>query len=332
MKKIFLSAFILSAAFIGCKVDDEFAGPDLVDLYGSFSVLQELDISNRSVDFSAGESTFFTATFSKNIEWNVRVKGLSSGAIKNITGFSNELKAENALWTGTTTVLPMFRGEQCAVEVTFLNEPDTLRDTLTVEAGRVNQGFLLTDFEDGFPSTWNTFVQTGANMTFVVQTNNNAAQGNKYYDMGGNVNWDWLKGLVNIPASAYGSPRFDLNSNPENVFFNAFLFKPETINNGLVLFQFREDDNEDGTYNAANEDMFSLEINPQVNGWQHVFRNYADLATLVNGAPAADIGNGLREPHKLFQVSILFLANPTSGYSQSYLDYMIFTEGAPLNP
>jgi hypothetical protein len=52
----------------------------------------------------------------------------------------------------------------------------------------------------------------------------------------------------------------------------------------------------------------------------------------VNGAETAPIGNGLHEPDKLVQVSILFLANPASGYSQAYLDYVTFTEGGPLQP
>jgi hypothetical protein len=56
------------------------------------------------------------------------------------------------------------------------------------------------------------------------------------------------------------------------------------------------------------------------------------MVTLVNGQPAAPIGNGIREPHKLKEVSVLFLANPTSGYSQSYMDYLIFTQNGPLIP
>lgn len=332
MKKGFFLLCTLSLVCAGCKVDEEFEGPSLNDLYGSFAILEELDITDRSVDFSAGENTAFTAVFTKNVEWTLQIKGLSSGAVKELTGFSSSLSAENATWNGTTTVLPMFRAEECAVQLTFATEQDTLRDTLTVNSGRVNEGFLLSDFEDGFPSGWNTFVQSGADMTFVVQTNSNAAQGTGYYDMGGTVGWDWLKGLVDIPASAYGSERFDLNSNPANVYFNTMLYKPEAINNALVLFQFREDDNEDGVYNSANEDMFAIEVDPSVDGWSLLSANYAELQTLVNGQPSAAIGNGVREPHKLFQVSILFLANPTSGYSQGYVDYLIFTEGAPLNP
>ena len=323
---------ITALAFQGCKVDEEFEGPSLTDLYGSFAILEEFDITDRSVNFSENETTTFTATFNKNVSWKLEIKGLSSGAIKEITGFSSQLDATNALWNGSTTVLPMFRPEECAVELTFANEADTLRDTLNVTGGRVHTGFLLSDFEAGFPTSWNTFVQSGANMSFIVQTNNNAAQGSRYYDMGGTVGWDWLKGLVNIPATAYGGTHFDLTSNPEGLFFNVMIYKPEEINNALVLFQFKEDDNLDGTYNTANEDLFAVEVSPSVNGWSLISANYADMVTLVNGQPAAPIGNGIREPHKLKEISVLFLANPTSGYSQSYMDYLIFTENGPLIP
>ena len=323
---------ITALAIQGCKVDEEFEGPSLTDLYGSFAILEDFDITDRSVNFSENETTTFTALFNKNVSWKLEIKGLSSGAVKEITGFSSQLDATNALWNGSTTILPMFRPEECAVELTFANEADTLRDTLDVTGSRVNAGFLLSDFETGLPSGWNTFVQSGANMTFIVQNNNNAAQGSRYYDMGGTVGWDWLKGLVNIPATAYGSSHFDLTSNPDGLYFNVMIYKPEEINNALVLFQFKEDDNLDGTYNTSNEDLFAVEVSPSVNGWSLISVNYGEMATLVNGQPAAAIGNGIREPHKLKEISVLFLANPTSGYSQSYMDYLIFTENGPLIP
>ncbi|MEN9348849.1 MAG: hypothetical protein RLZZ77_2360 [Bacteroidota bacterium] len=332
MKNKLIASFILVGLLAACKVDDEFAGPSLNDLYGSFRVLQPLDISDREVDFAAGETTFFTAEFSKNVDWEVQVKGLTSGAVKRITGFDSNLNEANALWNGTTTSLPMFRVEDCAVQLTIAGVADTLRDTLSVVSNRINEGLLLSDFENGFNPDWVPFVQSGANMTFNVVDATDAAQGNRYYDMGGTVNWDWLIGMFDIPASAYGADHFQLNSNPDNVYFNTFLFKPENISNSLVLFQFREDDDGDGVYTAGEEDMYSVQIDPSQDGWQHLYYKYADLQTLVNGAPSAAIGNGLREPDKLLQVSMLFLANPTSGYSQGYLDYMIFTENGPLIP
>ena len=56
------------------------------------------------------------------------------------------------------------------------------------------------------------------------------------------------------------------------------------------------------------------------------------MPTLVNGAPVDPIGNGIYEPEKLIQVSILMLANPVSGYAQAYMDLMLFTENQPFKP
>ena len=328
---IYLTSLVL-LVFAGCKTEDEFDGPALNDLYGQFAIVQGLSATNYNVDFSAGEQTTFESSFSKNIDWVLEIKGLQSGAVKRIEGFSNLLNVDNATWNGTTTDLPMFKQETCAVQLTFLNETDTLRDTLDVAGARINEGFIVSDFETGTNPGWNSFVQTGANMSFVVSSDEPAAQGNNYFDIGGTVNWDWLIGLINMPASAYGAPHYPLSSNPEIENFNVMIYKPEELTNGIMLFQFMEDDNEDGVYTQNVEDMFSIEVHMDKNGWGQYGSNYADLQTLINGAPSADIGNGIREPHKLYQISVLFLANPASGYAHAYLDYMIFTQNGLLVP
>ena len=329
-KGIFLLAGI--ALFAGCKTDEEFEGPALTDLYGSFAFIEDFDISDRDVDFSAAENTYFTASFTKNVDWEIEIKGLTSGAVKTLSGFSNYLDADNATWNGTTTLLPMFRAEECAVKLIIPSAADTIHDTLTVSAGRINEGFLLSDFESGVNSGWVPFVQSGANMNFGVIQSDEASQGSRYYNMAGQVNWDWLIGMVDMPGSAYGDVHFPLAENADNVYFNTFIWKPEDYNNGLLLFQFREDDNEDGIYSTGTEDMFSIQVAATTAGWQQISSKYSALPTLINGSPAAAFGNGLHEPNKLIQVSVLFLANPTSGFSETRLDYMIFTEGAALNP
>ena len=111
------------------------------------------------------------------------------------------------------------------------------------------------------------------------------------------------------------------------------LSKIPGLNNGLVLFQFREDDNGDGVYTDGEEDLFSIEVAlNNEDGWQLISSKYADMPTLVNGAPVDAIGNGIYEPEKLIQVSILMLANPVSGYAQAYMDLMLFTENQPFKP
>jgi hypothetical protein len=329
MRKIALTILAASAIWAGCKVEDQFDGPDLNDLYGPFSIEAPLTISQDSVDFSLGENPVFSASFSKKVNWKLSIKGLSSGAQRIQETFDSDV---HFTWNGNTTIFPLFRSEVCAVELTVDQQPDTLRDTIFIIAPKVNQGLLLSDFESGLNSSWNTFVQSGASMNFGLQSNGYAPQGVRSYVMEGAVSWDWLIGLVDIPATAYGSSHFDLSSNSSNVYFNTLLYKHPDYDNGIVLLQFREDDNEDGSYTDGAEDMFSVELKGGADGWRLVSLKYDDLATLVNGAAASPIGNGIHEPHKLMQVSILFLANPSTGFSSSGLDYMIFTEGGPLAP
>jgi len=330
-----LLAFIGACVLLitACKTEDDFDGPSLNDLYGSFAVVQGLDASTEEVDFSTGETVFFTAQFSKNVNWTLHIKGLESGAVKEITGFSNLLQSDNSLWNGTTSVLPFFKAETCAVSLYVESESDTLRDTVTVLGTRNYPGLLLSDFEGIVNPGWTSFVQSGANMSFGIKDDPaGAAQGNKYFEIAGTVNWDYLIAYLYMPATAYNTSTFSLSTNASDVFFNTMLFKPEELNNGIMLFQFPEDDNGDGVFNAANEDMYAVEIDMTDNGWKPFSIKYSDLQSLVNGQPANPSGNGIKEPHKLKQVNILFLANPSSGYAKARLDFMIFTEGAPLQP
>lgn len=316
------------------RTEAEFQGPALSNIFGPFSILDDFDISNRNVDFEAGQTTTFTAIFSKQVDWEVHITGQTTGAHKIITGFSSELNSNNARWNGTTTEIPLFKAEECAVELRIPSDSILIYDTLSVISSRIIEGLVITDFESGINNDWNIFAQSGANMSFFIDNTIVPAQGDAYYDMGGEVTFDFLIGLIEFPGSALGSDTYDLSNDATQVYFNVMLYIPEGIVNEIVLFQFREDDNGDGVFSEGSEDMFALELSASdlVAGWQLVSVRYADMPTLQNGQPAAPFGNGLYEPHKLQRVSCLFLANPASGYSQTLMDYLIFTEGGPLVP
>jgi hypothetical protein len=324
----YISILALIVMMQACKPEDTFDGPNLEDIYGPFFIEELLTISDDSLDLTAGETTHFHASFSKNLDWKLQVRGLSSGAVHIHEEFSS---AVDFNWNGSTTVLPMFRKETCEVMLTFENQLDTLRDTLEVLTIRPVQGFVLSDFESGLNPGWVPFVQSGANMSFAVRSDGMAAQGNNYYDMGGAVTFDWLLGMVDMPATAYNVEHFPLSADANEVYFNTMVYKPAAYDNGLLLIRFYEDDNGDGNY-SNTEDMWAFQLSGGADGWSTISRKYDDLVTLNNGTETAPIGNGLHEPDKLMQVSVLFLANPSSGYSQTYLDYMTFTEGGPLEP
>ncbi len=319
---------------ISCTTEnDTFDGPSLTDIYGEFFIVDSLQVSSSTVDFSLGQNIIATAEFSKNVNWKLEITGQESGAKFTLEGFSRLLDATNAVWNGTTTTLPMFRAEDCSVLLTISNEADSLITSVQVLGTKSINGFLLSDFEGEWNPGWGSFIQSGADMSFIITDEEIAAQGTKYYNMAGAVDWDWLIGLIDIPATAYGSTTFPLNSNPNNVFFNVMLAKYPGLTNGIVLFQFKEDDNMDGVYTAGSEDLFSLEVKlTGDDGWQLISSKYSDLPTLIDGAPSDPIGNGIYEPQKLQMVSILMLANPVTGYAKAWMDLLLFTETEPFQP
>jgi hypothetical protein len=316
----------------GCQRDLEPAGPLLTDLYGNFRVLEPLAVSATQVNFATGEQAHFSARMSILVDWQIEITGRTSGAVKRITGKSRSIELTNSRWLGETTQFPTFGVETCDVMLTFKDQPDTLRSTIEVTGKRVLDAIILDNFETGVAGTWVPFIQTGAEMKFRVDSTPPLAEGNQYYKMGGTVGWDWLKGMLTLNAAAYNSTDgFGLPNNASSVYFNGIFRQRAGLNNGIILLQFREDDNGDGTFNAANEDMWAIEIRPGDN-WELRSIRYADLTALENGAPAAPKGNTLHEPHKLLRVDVLFLGNPTSGYTECDMDLLAFSINQPIQP
>ena len=361
MKRIYLLLFgvILSS----CEREIGFEGPSLVDQYGTFNVIEKLTISNKNIDFSQGEATFFSAEFSKTVNWEILITGLNSGAIKSINGNSRILNQENALWDGSTTNFPMFKAESCNIilKVSYnVNSADSIisvansiiaTDIIDVAGIKTNNGLLLSDFEVGYNQNWdnkslaslagvdvindftNVTLSTQSGVNFGVQSID-PPQGNSYYNLAGSCSWDWLIGMLVLPAEAYndGLSTFSLNENPDNVYFNFLLNVPENISNAKLLIRFYEDDDNNGVFQSGLEDMYSIWIESFDVGWQTISVRYADLKATDSGSPVEPDGDGVLNPNLLKTVDVLLLADPSSGYSQVQMDYVIFTEDEPLKP
>ena len=217
MKKVllFLSIVVLIA---GCRKDDStYDGISIEELYSDFLLLQPLAVNTDSIDFSNGEVGIFTARFNKPVTWTLEITGQNSHAQKIIEGVSKSLDASNATWDGSTTIFPMFKAEPCSVRLFIAGVSDTLEVQTAIKSTKVNEGLIIADFENGFNPSWTRFVQSGANMDFNVKSDSLSPQASKYLKMAGTVSWDWLIGLVDFPATAYGGgSTFPLASNPDN--------------------------------------------------------------------------------------------------------------------
>jgi hypothetical protein len=316
--------------FSQCQRIDTFEGPSLSDLYGDFTIQEDFAVSKPDVNFSLNENVHFTARFSRLSDWRIEIKSQSSGSVKVIEGRSRELDASNASWDGTTTTFPVFSEGLC--DVTLWVEADSSEHTSTINVTGVRQpeAIVVSDFEGPFNPEWDLFAQTGANMSFRIESRMRAPVGNQYFDMGGRVDWDWLLGYIDFPASSMGADGFGLPSNPDNLYFNAVVYRPDSLPNGFLLFRFNEDDNGDGSFNESTEDQYAVQVEDLESGWNIISFKYADLAFLINGNPGEPRGNKAKNPDRLAGISCLLLANPASGYAQVLMDHIVFTNGAPL--
>ena len=109
--------------FVACT-KDEYEGPSLQNLYGEFSLLSPFSISNLNPDFSNNEMVKFQCEFNKSVDWKITIRGLQTGSVKEITGFSNKSESGLVSWNGNTSEVPFFSEETCALELSFLTELD----------------------------------------------------------------------------------------------------------------------------------------------------------------------------------------------------------------
>ena len=325
---------ILFSAVVGCRKDKAITdGPSISETYSTFKVIEAFKSNKASVDFNAGEAVTFSAIFNKAVSWKISVTGKTSKATKTIAGEGKTINAINAIWNGSTTKYPIFKIEECVATLTIKDVTDTFSLNINITQPKKIDGLMIADFEGGISSAWTKFIQTGANMDFKVKTDSLAPQGAKYLNMAGTVNWDYLIGLIDFPASAYGgNATLALDANPDNVYFNCLVYGVPNTNQSSVLFQFKEDENGDGTFSANTEDEYDYEIKVDWEGWKLISLKYSDIATLVNGAPATPKGNGLHNPNKIGKISMLHLANPNDGFASTKIDMIVFTTGKAIEP
>ncbi|MCX6280562.1 MAG: hypothetical protein NTU51_01200 [Bacteroidetes bacterium] len=332
MKKIFLFALCITSLWSCRKDNSGFDGPSIKEMFGPFKMEEDFKASRDSVDFGNGETVLFTARFNKAIAWRITVTGQTSHAKKIITGLSKTIDTPAGIWNGSTTIFPMFRIENCVAVLSLDGVADSFQVATKIKSIKVNTGLVIADFENGFDPAWTKFVQTGADMDFNIKNDGYAPQGVKYLNMAGTVNWDWLIGMIDYPASAYGGGKtLPLPSNPDQVYFNCLIYGVPNTNESLVLFQFKEDEHATGNIDPNTNDEYDLQIHVNWTGWKLISVRYSDLPYLNNGQPAVPKGNNQHNPDKIGKISMLELADPSNGFASCKIDYLIFTS-SPLEP
>jgi len=331
MKNFNFLLLILPILFVSCE-KELIEGPSLNDLYGELSIIEPFIVLGDSAEFDQDENIYFTALFSKQVDWKISIVGLNSGSVKIISGKSNSINQSNALWEGNSSSLPFFISEDCNVELTFKLHEDTIINQLNIKSPMNYNGentVLITGFEGGFNPNFTGFFQAGCTKALTV---GGSGEGNKYLQQFGICDWDWLIGYIDYYSSFWLNENTLVND-PSQVYFNIMINGDSTISdvsgvpNSLFKLEFYEDENGDGYYNANSEDRYDYEFDVDWKGWRMVSICYNDSEKLVLAGTG---GDGLRNPSKISNVRTLLLANPISGFAKADVDFLIWSIGAPI--
>lgn len=327
-----IAVFFLTITFSACDHEkDTFDGPSLVDRFGEFTVVEDLSVSQATVDFAAGETVFFTASFNKNVNWILTITGEVSGAQKIIEGFDKDINIDNALWDGGVTQPPFFNIEVCNVTLTVPEEP-SYAGTTTVEAlsrkSYANTGSLLVDFETANPG----IIQRNFDFKFLPSTGIRsdiiAGEGDSFLFLEGTNNGvadPFFIGLYEILASVTGETYIPVpTSVPEDLYFNYFVYS-DGRPYGTAIVDFVVDSNDDGVFNAGDTFINPFGETPlDWTGWRLI------------SFPMSTLGNITQEQiEKLVAARLILIsdhnAQPVPPEPVAFgVDFMIFTEGGPL--
>ena len=325
--------------FFACSTE-EFEGPSIVQLLGEFAVVDSLELTTLTPDFSAGDQVGFSATFNKDVDWTLRIEGVSSGSVKLISGYSDALDPGAVKWNGNTSQVPFFAIEDCLVELTILDEPDTMRAALSVEGTRTYEGIPVADFEEGIPEEALVFHQFSQNMTFDL-ADDDPLMGAHYFKMGGRMGWnEWMLGQIDVPLSltdvTVGAENFYLNLGvlsgmdgalATDQYVNILVsespapFNDDLSNNGADVFQ-------------TDMEVYKYQIRPvDWLGWQYMSIPYSAFDVKSQG------GDNIRTPADITAIRIQCQSCPSANANcpenadvdvRTDIDFVMFTENGPL--
>ena len=282
--KINLILFLGLVCLLNSCTKQEFEGPSIATIYGDFELIEPLTVTNKNPSFSSNEKVRFHCEFNKPIEWKITILGLVTSASREIIGFSNLIDSNMIIWSGGPSQVPFFAEEDCAIELTFENEIDTLRDTITiVSVKNYDNGIWFEDFEDGIPSEGLVYYNTdGGGMTFSV-ANNNALLGSSFFKMGGRVNWEWSLGSLDLPLNIT-----NISQNSDDLYINiGILSDLQDLHTGqfinILISEETDTPFNDNPNNNASDlfestmEVYKMKVPVDWNGWQLKSFRYSDF-------------------------------------------------------
>jgi hypothetical protein len=338
-----LILFLSLVCYLNSCTKIEFEGPSIENLYGEFVIIDSLKFTNKTPSFSNNEKVGLHCEFNKPVEWKIAIHGLSTNATKEITGFSNLIDSNIVVWSGGPSQVPFFSEEACAIELTFENESDTLRDTISIISAKTYEnGIWLENFENGIPTDGIVYYNAdGGDMTFSV-SNDGALLGNSYFKMGGRVNWDWPLGSLDLPLNIS-----NINQSSDELYINiGILSDLDDVHTGQFIniliseetdipFNENLDNNASDLFESTME-VYKMKVPIDWDGWQIKSFKYSDFELVSSNNQSFNMN-----PNDISAIRISCQACPSSSGNpicpenfgkdvRTDIDHIIFTTNSSL--
>lgn len=317
--------FVLSGCKHPIEQEADFLGPQISP--EQFSIQEDFKAALPEVHFQ-NESQSFKALFSNKVKWSISIKGLESGAIKQLSGTSNVLDLSNTAWDGEADSTFFFRtGETCISTLSLFNNSLVQNTTFKILAEKKYKGILIEDFEKtttdqiGFNSSYTDPLDQ--DISILLGDSTNSVQGTRSLLMSGldaDTNY-WIGGVQTVYGAFHGLVS---STDPSTVYFNVSIYGTGTNDAGLAI-KFYEDDNSSGSYESANDDAYSYMIKVDWKGWKRVYVPYFSFTD-----DATTTGNNAQEPNKWTGLNLALVAFTSTQKVSLNADYMLITTGSAL--
>jgi len=354
---LFVIWFLICGLILqSCRKDNGIEGLKLEDPNSPFSILDSLKPSLSQVDFKNGQKIYFTARFTKNVNWVIEITpdNLTDSTSYSISGKGSVINAGNSTWDGSTTILPLFKAGKVNVKLSVIqtNKITPMTTSLIITFPKKITGTLVNDFNGGLlnPLWRPKYQQSTATMDLFqnyqyqrgkdsINKNLTSPFNDGFLVITGAVNWDWLISYVTIPAQAVYQTNYfpKLVNVGSQVYFNAWVYS-DTIGynkSAKLEFLFQEDDNGDGKYTAGTEDSYTYVIPLNWIGWKKISIRYDSIPIVfvpTAGQSKNFGGNNIPQPGNIVNVEIMLLGDPTKGNTIAGIDEVVFTNSKPFKP
>lgn len=293
---------------------------------GDFTLTTAFTATPSPVNFSS-EVVKFHAEFNENVTWTITITGDESGAQYVQVGIGEGLDSTLVQWDGSTSNQILFRNETCTAVLTVLASDGSWSLPLVISQ-RKEYGTLWSDFENSLPGTWYPpSVDAGDVMTSTLEVFPTPDGTSVLALEGQDVNSSFYIGNVGENRQTAGSPYNTGTNDPNELFFNVFIFGFGSGNKAKLEFQFTEDDNGNGFPGWGVEDNYVLTFEAEAlayDGWKLHSVKYSSITKQFTE------GNKIQEPDKILAIGILFASVPEGNVVSAKIDYPVFTVGEPL--